>query len=69
MSLRVRRWNKDDNIDSDSDETKSKRKGKDSTDGLSRNACEFGGVFGICFWVVFTLVLCFGSQLLIRSVS
>jgi hypothetical protein len=67
MTLRVRRWNKDDAIDSDTDETKPKKKSKD--DGPAKMATEFGGAIGLCISTALILSVAFGGLLLIKSVS
>lgn len=67
MTLRVRRWNKDEAIDSDTDETKSKKKPKN--DGPAKVATEFGGAIGVCIILAIILTITFGGHLLIKSVG
>jgi len=69
MTLRVRRWNKDDAIDSDTDETKTKKRSKDATDSPSKTATEFGGAIGLSCMILMVLAVAFGAQLMFRSVS
>lgn len=68
MTLRVRKWNnKDDAIDSDTDETKPKKKTKE--DGLVKATTEFGGAIGLCISLALILGLSFGGLLLLKSVG
>ncbi|CAB3359606.1 Hypothetical predicted protein [Cloeon dipterum] len=67
MTLRVRRWNKDDNIDSDTEDSKNTEKEKEKEAEGPKVVLEYGGAIGIIGLLLIIIGVTFGTQMVFRS--